>query len=89
MPVTSSSIGRTLTSIGWTKKKIRRVAKGCKANLRDLYLHNISEFVCRLWYLDLHFTVISLRWMTRSVGVFKFHEIGRREASSLPVMTDW
>jgi transposase len=44
VPVTTSSIGRALASIGWTKKKIRRVAKGRNADLRDLYLHNISEF---------------------------------------------
>jgi len=42
--VTTSSVGRALASMGWTKKKIRRVPKGRKADLRDLYLHNISEF---------------------------------------------
>lgn len=44
VPVTTSSIGRALASIGWTIKKIRRIAKGRNADLRDLYLHNISEF---------------------------------------------
>lgn len=44
MPVTTSSIGRALASIGWTKKKIRRVAKGQNADLRDSYLYNISKF---------------------------------------------
>jgi transposase len=38
--VTPSSIGRTLKSRGWTKKTIRRIAKGRNANLRDLYMHN-------------------------------------------------
>jgi transposase len=42
--VTTSSVGRALASIGWTKKTIRRVAKGRNADLRDLYLHNISDF---------------------------------------------
>ena len=42
--VTTSSIGRALASIGWTKKKIRRVAKGRNADLQDLYLYNISKF---------------------------------------------
>jgi len=42
--VTTSSIGRALASIGWTKKKIRRVAKGRNADLRDMYLYNISKF---------------------------------------------
>jgi hypothetical protein len=42
--VTTSSIRRALVSIGWTKKKIRRVAKGRNTNLRDLYLYNISKF---------------------------------------------
>ena len=71
------------------QKENSESSQGCKADPRGLYLHEISEFVCRFQYLDLHFTVISLRWMNRSVGVFKFHEIGRGEASSLPVMTDW
>lgn len=44
MPVTTSSIGRALVSIVWTIKKIRRIAKGRNADLRDLYLHNISKF---------------------------------------------
>src|SRR5580704_9367556 len=35
VPVTTSSIGRALASIDWTKKKIRRVAKGRNADLRD------------------------------------------------------
>jgi hypothetical protein len=42
--MSTSSIGRALASIGWTKKKIRRVAKGRNTDLRDLYLYNISEF---------------------------------------------
>ena len=44
VPVTTSSMGRALASIRWTKKKMRRVAKGRNADLRDFYLHNISEF---------------------------------------------
>lgn len=44
VPVTTSSIGRALASMGWTKKKIRRVAKGRNADLRDTYLYNISKF---------------------------------------------
>ena len=42
--VTTSSVGRALASIGWTKKTIRRIAKGRNADLRDSYLHNISDF---------------------------------------------
>jgi transposase len=42
--VTVSSIGRALASIGWTKKTIRRIAKGRNADLRDLYLYNTSGF---------------------------------------------
>lgn len=38
--VTPSSIGRALKSRGWTKKTIRRIAKGRNADLRDLYIHN-------------------------------------------------
>jgi hypothetical protein len=38
--VTAASIGRALKSRGWTKKTIRRIAKGRNANLRDLYIHN-------------------------------------------------
>jgi transposase len=42
--VTAVSVRRALDSIEWTKKKIRRVAKGRNADLRDSYLHNISAF---------------------------------------------
>jgi hypothetical protein len=42
--VTTSSVGRALASIGWTKKTIRRIAKGRNADLRDSYLYNISDF---------------------------------------------
>ena len=38
--VTAASIGRALKSRGWTKKTIRRIAKGRNADLRDLYMHN-------------------------------------------------
>lgn len=38
--VTPSSIGSALKSRGWTKKTIRRIAKGRNADLRDLYMHN-------------------------------------------------
>jgi hypothetical protein len=42
--VTTSSVGRALASIGWTKKIICRVAKGRNADLQDLYPYNISDF---------------------------------------------
>jgi transposase len=42
--VTTSSIGRALASRGWTKKTIGRVAKARNADLRNLYLHNTSDF---------------------------------------------
>jgi hypothetical protein len=38
--VIPSSIGRALKSRGWTKKIIRRIAKGRNADLRDLYMYN-------------------------------------------------
>jgi transposase len=38
--ITPSSIGRALKSRGWTKKTIRRIAKGRNADLRDLYMYN-------------------------------------------------
>jgi len=41
--VTTSSVRRALVSIGWTKKQMRRVAKGRNANLRDTYLYNILD----------------------------------------------
>jgi transposase len=43
MCVTASSIGRALKSCGWTKKTIRRIAKGRNPNLRDRYQHEIAE----------------------------------------------
>lgn len=41
---TTSSIRRALISSGWSKKIARQRAKERNAELRDLYLNNISEF---------------------------------------------
>jgi transposase len=47
------SIGRALASIGWSKKAARQIAKARNADLRDLYLHNLSEFPSyHLVYVD-------------------------------------
>ena len=51
--VTTSSISRALASAGWSKKAARRVAKERNADLRDFYLHNLSEFRSyHLVYID-------------------------------------
>jgi hypothetical protein len=51
--VTTSSISRALASAGWSKKAARRVAKEQNADLRDFYLHNLSEFRSyHLVYID-------------------------------------
>ena len=42
--VTTSSVARAQNSIGWSKKKICRVARGQNADLRYLYMYNISGF---------------------------------------------
>lgn len=42
--VSTQSVGRALRSIGWTKKKIRRIAKRQNADLRDFHLYNTKEF---------------------------------------------
>ncbi len=42
--VAVSSISRALADTKWSKKTIRRVAQERNADLRDLYLHNLSEF---------------------------------------------
>jgi Winged helix-turn helix len=42
--VTIPNISRALKSIGWTKKATRHVAGEQSAELRDYYLHNLSEF---------------------------------------------
>jgi hypothetical protein len=42
--VSTQSVGRALRSIGWTKKKIRRIAKRQNAELQDFYLYNTKEF---------------------------------------------
>ena len=47
--VTISSIGRVLASVGWTKKKISRVARERNADLRDIYLYDILDI--RSWKL--------------------------------------
>jgi hypothetical protein len=42
--VSTQSIGRILRSKRWTKKKIRRIAKGRNADLRDFYHHNMEGY---------------------------------------------
>ncbi|GCB25593.1 hypothetical protein AAWM_08478 [Aspergillus awamori] len=42
--VTTSSIRRALKSIGWSKKTARRIAGERNADLRDSYLHSLSEY---------------------------------------------
>jgi transposase len=43
-PSTPSTISRYLKSIGWSKRKPRRVAKERNPDLRDAYLHKLSYF---------------------------------------------
>jgi transposase len=51
--VTRFSISRALISIGWSKKAARQVAKERNADLRDMYLRNLSEFHSyHLVYID-------------------------------------
>jgi len=42
--VTTFSVARALKSKGWTKKTIRRIARGRNTDLRDLYAYNTSGF---------------------------------------------
>jgi transposase len=50
---TTSTISRALASIGWSKKTIRRKAREQNADLRDSYLHDLSEFHSyHLVYID-------------------------------------
>ena len=42
--VTNSSLKRALASVGWSKKVARQRAKEQNADLRDFYLHNLSDF---------------------------------------------
>lgn len=50
---TTSSIRRALIVTGWSKKSICQRAKDQNAELRELYLHNISEFESyHLVYVD-------------------------------------
>ena len=43
-PISERSISRTLRSMGWTRKTIRRIAQQRDADLRDHYLHKISQY---------------------------------------------
>lgn len=53
MLATTSSIRRALTFMGWSKKTTRQRAKEQNAELRELYLHNLSEFESyHLVYVD-------------------------------------
>jgi transposase len=42
--VSISSISRTLKSIGWSKKVARQIANEQNADLRDFYIHNLTQF---------------------------------------------
>jgi len=42
--VTTCSISRALTSIGWSKKTVRQKAKERNQDLRDSYVHYLSDF---------------------------------------------
>jgi hypothetical protein len=42
--ISERSIARTLRSIGWTRKVIRRIAQQRNADLRDYYLYRMSKY---------------------------------------------
>lgn len=51
--VASSTISRALATKGWSKKTTRNQAEERNADLRDYYLHNLSEFkLYHLVYVD-------------------------------------
>ncbi|KAK9846153.1 hypothetical protein MYU51_002995 [Penicillium brevicompactum] len=51
--VTNSSLKRALASVGWSKKVARQRAKEQNADLRDFYIHNLSDFQSyHLVYVD-------------------------------------
>jgi hypothetical protein len=51
--VTTPTISRALALAGWSRKAVRRVAKERNVDLRDFYLHNLSEFRSyHLVYID-------------------------------------
>ncbi|KAI3112716.1 hypothetical protein CBS147330_9904 [Penicillium roqueforti] len=53
MLASTSSIRRALVSKGWSKKTARQRAKEQNAELREIYLHNLSEFESyHLVYVD-------------------------------------
>ena len=49
MLATTSSIRRALAFKGWSKKTTQRRAKEQNAELREIYLYNLSEF--KLYHL--------------------------------------
>jgi hypothetical protein len=42
--VNTSAVSRALASIGWMKKATRQITKERNADLRDYYLHRLSDF---------------------------------------------
>ena len=51
--ITASRIRRALAAKGWSKKAARQHAKERNADLRELYLHNLSDFrSSHLVYVD-------------------------------------
>ena len=58
------------------QKKIRRIAKGRNADLRDLYLHNISEFSPE------HFVFVDESGCDRRAGSRRLHLSAYKEMIS-------
>ncbi|KAJ5346184.1 hypothetical protein N7452_004188 [Penicillium brevicompactum] len=53
MPASTSSIRRALVSRGWSKKTARQTAREQNDGLREIYLHNLSDFESyQLVYVD-------------------------------------
>ncbi|KGO75162.1 hypothetical protein PITC_057830 [Penicillium italicum] len=48
-----------LASVGWSKKVARQRAKEQNADLRDFYIHNLSDFSRTIWSTWMSLGVIS------------------------------
>ncbi|KAK5805869.1 hypothetical protein VI817_000127 [Penicillium citrinum] len=90
--VTNSSIKRALASVGWSKKVARQRAKEQSPDLRDFYLHNLSDFQ------SYHFVYVDESGCDKRIGfrrtgwspsgvaplqIANFHLVGSRKQSAL------
>jgi hypothetical protein len=79
MLATTSSIRRALVSKGWSRKTAQQKAKEQNAELRELYLHNISD------YESYHLVYVDESGCDKRVGFRR--TLGSQECGAIEIVT--